>query len=127
MTDLLRTFDGRHVGELPPVVVHCFTGNQAEALAYVNRGFYIGFTGTICKHERGAPLRDILKSSMIPLSRIMAETDAPFMGFNKNRRHSEPADVNAVVAKIAECMGISTEDCRRATTANAIHFFKLAQ
>eukprot|EP00808_Paulinella_micropora_P024387 g79501.t1 len=87
------------------VVVHCFTGNAAEAAEYVRRGYYIGLTGTICKHERGAALRDMLNKSIVPLSRLMLETDAPFMGFVKWRRRSEPADVVGVAQCVADCLG----------------------
>ena len=64
---------------LPNIVIHCFTGTLEEAKAYIERGFYIGFTGTICKKERGAHLRKILPH--LPLEKLMVETDAPWMGF----------------------------------------------
>ena len=41
---------------LPPVVVHCFTGTKEEVMAYIERGFYVGFTGIICKPDRGRAL-----------------------------------------------------------------------
>lgn len=37
----------------------------------------IGLTGTICKHERGRVLRQLLPS--VPLERLLLETDAPYM------------------------------------------------
>ena len=110
-------------GGLPPIVVHCFTGSLAEAQAYIERGFYIGFTGTICKQQRGAPLRAILPH--LPLNRLMVETDAPFMGFVKGRRRSEPADVVGVAQAMADAMGIELSDVAAATTANARAFFQL--
>ena len=63
--DLISVLDefqlaGDERQQLPPIVVHCFTGTSDEAAEYIQRGYYIGFTGTICKKERGAPLRDIL-------------------------------------------------------------------
>lgn len=32
---------------LPPVVIHCFTGNRHEAIKYIGMGYYIGITGKI--------------------------------------------------------------------------------
>lgn len=32
--------------DLPPVVIHCFTGTIDEAKMYTEKGFYIGLTGT---------------------------------------------------------------------------------
>ena len=108
---------------LPPVCVHCFTGSLKEAEEYLARGFFIGFTGTICKSQRGAPLRDLLPH--VPLDRIMLETDAPWMGFVKGRRSSEPADVVGVAAKVAEVLGVDFEEVCRVTTATANAFFRL--
>jgi TatD DNase family protein len=61
--------------KLPPIVIHCFTGRKEEAMAYLERGFYIGLTGFICKTNRGKHVREFLKD--IPLDRMMLETDAP--------------------------------------------------
>ena len=36
-------------GELPKVVIHCFTGSQDNIKAYIARGYYIGVTGYVCK------------------------------------------------------------------------------
>ena len=103
--DLIKVLDevkqeDTHVVDLPRIVVHCFTGEKEEALEYIDRGYYIGFTGTICKKERGAPLRELLPS--IPLDRIMVETDAPFMSFKKKSRNSQPADCWDVTQRLAK-------------------------
>mmetsp|Transcript_30323 Transcript_30323/g.72666 ORF Transcript_30323/g.72666 Transcript_30323/m.72666 type:complete len:295 (+) Transcript_30323:70-954(+) len=125
--DLIRVIDQVKAGlpdvELPPIVVHCFTGTKAEALEYVQRGYYIGFTGTICKKERGKPLRELIPS--LPLDKLMVETDAPFMGFKKGRRSSEPADCVDVARKLAETLEIPFETVATATTVNATTFFGL--
>ena len=123
--DLLHILDS-FGSRLPPVVIHCFTGTETEARAYVNRGYSIGFTGTICKHQRGAPLRAILSKGVIPLHRIMLETDAPWMGFLPDRRYSEPADVNSVAEEMAKCLQVDVVAVRRVTTQNAQKFFNLA-
>jgi TatD family hydrolase len=106
---------------VPHSVVDCFTGTKEEAEVYVQRGFYIGFTGTICKQERGTPLRALLPS--IPPNRLMVETDAPFMGFKKGRRSSEPADCADVARKLGETIGVPFEDICEITTSNALNLF----
>ena len=127
---------------LPPVVVHCFTGTKEEVMAYIERGFYLGFTGIICKPDRGRALRELLPC--VPLDRILVETDAPFMVFKrkqssllsdgsqtrqtqkqKRKRYSEPADVVGVVEQAAELLNIPFHDLCRITTANAKRFFRL--
>ena len=121
--DTIRVFDEFAGETLPPVVIHCFTGTLEEAMAYIARGFFIGFTGTICKKQRGALLRDILPQ--LPLEKLMVETDAPWMGFLKSRRTSEPADVVLVAEELARVVGVSPDEVKRVTTTNARHFFRL--
>jgi TatD DNase family protein len=58
-------------------VVHCFTGSGEALHAYLELGLYIGITGWICDERRGLGLRSLLPR--IPLSRLMLETDAPFL------------------------------------------------
>ena len=108
---------------LPPVVIHCFTGSVEEMRAYVSLGFFIGITGVICKYQRGKSLREML--SEIPLDRLMVETDAPYMGFLKDRRGSEPADVVHVVQEIARVLGRDVSEVRETLHRNTTKFFRL--
>eukprot|EP00985_Skeletonema_marinoi_P004371 scaffold1911_cov150-Skeletonema_marinoi.AAC.1 len=121
--ELVKVLDEAGAGSLPPIVVHCFTGTKVEAMEYIQRGYYIGFTGKICKKERGAPLREMLPS--IPLERIMVETDAPFMGFKKGRKSSEPADCIGVARKLAETVDMTFSTVCEKTTTNAVDLFKI--
>lgn len=111
------------VGPIPPIVIHCFTGTRDEALEYIRRGYYLGFTGTICKKERGAPLREIIPE--LPLENLMVETDAPFMGFTKGKRHSEPADVVGVACQLSEAIGLGMIEVCQRTTETAVRFFRI--
>jgi TatD family hydrolase len=122
--DLVQVLD--QVGEqnrLPPIVVHCFTGTEQEALTYIERGYHVGFTGTICKTERGAPLRALLPK--LPLEKLMVETDAPFMGFQRGRKRSEPADCVHVARKLSETVGIPFQEVCESTTRTALNFFEI--
>ena len=117
---------------MPKIVVHCFTGTKEEASTYIQRGYYLGFTGTICKKERGEHLRKLLPS--LPLKKVMVETDAPYMGFKqmvkqgsnkKKRRHSEPADCALVVEQLSDSINVPFEEVCRATSQTAMEFFQL--
>ena len=125
--DLIKILDEieEEVDALPPIVVHCFTGIKEEAMEYIARGYYIGFTGTICKKERGVSLRAMLPS--IPLEKIMVETDAPFMGFQRGRKSSEPADCIDVARKLAETIDIEFSSVCETTTASALEFFRVRE
>jgi TatD DNase family protein len=70
-------------------VVHCFTGKGEQLDAYLELGLYIGITGWICEERRGLSLRSLVPR--IPLSRLMLETDAPFLTPRDLRLLSEMA------------------------------------
>ncbi len=116
--------------ELPPTVIHCFTGNQDVLEKYLSMGFYIGITGWICDERRGQHLHSLVKK--IPLDHLMIETDAPFLlprnipNRNYNNSRNEPAYLMYVVRKIAECIQKPVAEVAKATTATACQFFKLA-
>jgi TatD DNase family protein len=64
-----------------PVLIHCFTGTVDELRAYVERGYYVSFSGYICKEDLDATLECLTTKDILPLDRLMIETDAPYMGF----------------------------------------------
>ncbi len=69
----------RYRAKLPTCVIHCFTGTKEQAMTYLNMGFYIGLTGYLWKDKSEDGVRKILQDNIIPLDRLLVETDAPFM------------------------------------------------
>ena len=109
-------------------VVHCFTGTDIELKTYLDLGCYIGITGWICDERRGMNLRRIVKN--IPLSRLMIETDAPFLTPRNLRERpadnrNEPCYLPHIAAEIAKCRNESTTIISQRTTQNAKEFFKI--
>mmetsp|Transcript_9744 Transcript_9744/g.14526 ORF Transcript_9744/g.14526 Transcript_9744/m.14526 type:complete len:128 (-) Transcript_9744:162-545(-) len=52
----------------------------------MNRGFYLSVSGFILKKGDDADeVRKCLREGIIPLERLMIETDAPYMGFAGNK------------------------------------------
>ena len=84
-------------------VVHCFSGDRNELEQYLDLGLYIGITGILTIKGRGARLRKL--APIIPLDRLLVETDAPYLvpAPEKNQhRRNEPAFVKSVLLKLAE-------------------------
>lgn len=119
-----------YLTKLPKAVVHCFTGTLQEAKIYLDKGFYLGFTGAITDVRRFEHLKEVVKFT--PLDRLLIETDAPFM-LAKNvpkdlltkyhERRNEPAFLPFVAQAIAQFKGISLEETAAQTTQNAKDFF----
>ncbi len=98
-------------------VVHCFSGNSEDARRILDLGFYIAFTGTITFKNAGA-LRKI--ASVIPLERILIETDSPYLTPHPYRgaRPNEPAYVRFIAEAISALRELPLEDVCRITTQN---------
>jgi TatD DNase family protein len=109
-------------------VAHCFTGDRTELLEYLDMGLHIGITGWICDERRGATVLQAVRE--IPLSRLMIETDAPYLlprslrPMPKNRRN-EPANLTEVLRTVANAMQLPEAVVAAATTANAKQLFRL--
>jgi len=71
-----------------PVIIHCFTGTAAQCTKYIDRGYHISVSGYILKGnaENCDEVRSCLSGGIIPLDRLMIETDAPYMGFANCRQ-----------------------------------------
>jgi TatD DNase family protein len=104
-----------------PGVVHCFTGNAAEAQRWLDLGWYISFSG-IATFRTAVELREAV--SLVPRERIMLETDAPYLAPEPLRgRKNEPANVAFTCVALAELRGESAEDLARAAAANTCALF----
>lgn len=117
-----------YVNKLSNVVIHCFTGNLAEAQTYISLGFYLSLSGFICMEKRGKEFRENVLPH-IPLNRIMLETDAPYMhpdSSGKNRIRSEPINTIDVCNTIAKVLNVSYEEVATQTTKNSKLFFGLS-
>lgn len=72
--------------DYPPIIIHCFTGTQEECKMYVERGYFLSVSGYILKNGKGPEeVQACLRNGIIPLDKLMIETDAPYMGFNGSR------------------------------------------
>jgi len=107
-------------------VVHCFSGNADDLVAYLELGLHIGITGIVTIKTRGAKLRELVPQ--IPLDRLLIETDAPYLTpapqKNKTRRN-EPAFVKSVLLRLADVRQEDPAALAAATTDNAQRLFNI--
>ena len=107
----------------PRGVIHCFSGSAELARQYVDLGMYIGFTGTVTFTNAKKPRE---AAAAVPLSRLLLETDCPYMAPVPNRgRRCDSTMLPYTTAALAECKEISPEKLIEATWNNAYECFEL--
>lgn len=120
MVRLLRPYARDLVGG----VFHCFTGNahEAEELLAFDR-FLLGIGGVLTFKK--SPLPEVLPR-VVPLSRIVLETDSPYMAPVPHRgKRNESAFVACVAQRLAEAYGVSPGEVDRQTTENTLALFRV--
>ncbi|MBR0258739.1 MAG: TatD family hydrolase [Prevotella sp.] len=114
----------RYAHDLPGGVFHCFTGNvqEAQQLLEFDR-FVLGIGGVLTFKKSHLP--ETL-AEVVPLGRIVLETDAPYMAPVPLRgQRNEPAFIRHVITRLAEAYGVSEEEICRQTNANVARVFKV--
>jgi len=103
-------------------VFHCFAGDEALAEQAMELGFHLSFTGSIT-YKNSEKSHRVIRA--MPMSRLLLETDAPFLTPEPYRgRRNEPAYVYFVAEKIAALRSVSMEEIHRVTSTNAYRLFK---
>ncbi len=112
----------KYAQDLPGGVFHCFTGNdqEAEQLLQFDR-FVLGIGGVLTFKKSHLP--EVLPR-VVPLDRIVIETDAPYMAPVPMRgQRNEPAFTRYVLQRLAEAYGVSSEEVADKTNANCKRVF----
>ena len=112
----------KYAQDLPGGVFHCFTGNdqEAEQLLQFDR-FVLGIGGVLTFKKSHLP--EVLPR-VVPLDRIVIETDAPYMAPVPMRgQRNEPAFTRYVLQRLAEAYGVSSEEMADKTNANCKRVF----
>ncbi|OQY32785.1 MAG: hypothetical protein B6I38_04220 [Anaerolineaceae bacterium 4572_5.1] len=126
MKEIIRSWQMEVLQKSPSLrerigVVHSFSGGLEDARQITELGFYLGITGPVT-YKSAANLRKVVAG--VNVSRLLIETDAPFLAPHPHRgKRNEPAYVRFVAEKISETRGQSIEEIAEATTENANHLF----
>ena len=109
-------------------VVHCFTGSREDLTRYLDAGFMIGITGWVCDERRGQRVRELVCD--IPDDRLMIETDAPYLTPRNMPkpfpRRNEPANLQWILAQLAQLRGQDEAALGQITAGNARRLFSVA-
>ena len=109
--DMLRGWKGK------PGIIHCFSGDYRMAQTCIDMGFYISIPGAVT-FRKSEKIQEVVRQ--IPITRILLETDAPYLTPHPNRgKRNEPAYVVHTAKKVAEIKGLSLEDVASITSQNS--------
>ena len=118
--DTFRILSDEGASEVP-VVFHCFTGDRDAARRALDAGYYLSLAG-IVTFLRALELKEV--GRLVPLDRLLIETDSPFLAPVPHRgKRNEPAYVARVAEVIAELKGVSRDDVAAVTTENFVRIF----
>ena len=108
-----------------PGLLHCFSSGRKVAEAALEQGFYISFSG-ILTFKNAIAVREV--AQMVPLDRLLVETDAPYLAPIPNRgKRNEPAFVAHTAQTLADLRGLSLAELGEITTDNFFRLFAKAQ
>ena len=101
-------------------VFHCFNGSRETAQQILDMGFYLGIGGVLTfKNSKLAEKLDV-----VPLERILLETDAPYMAPVPHRgERNESRFMIHVAERLAQVYNCSVEHIIEVTNANARQIF----
>lgn len=117
LIEILQSMD-----RIPQGVFHCFSGSTEEANTLIEMGFYLGIGGVVTFKNSG--LRDVI--SEIGVSRLILETDAPYLAPVPHRgKRNESSYVPIIADEVARSCGIDLEDLSQITSQNARSLFRL--
>lgn len=104
-----------------PGVLHSYSGNIYQAEKVLEAGFYLGITGPVT-FKNALEMQEV--AIQAPESRLLIETDAPYLTPHPYRgKRNEPAYVYYVAEKIASLRGISPKEVGEITSRNAKKLF----
>lgn len=102
-------------------VLHCCPFNTELVKHGLEAGLYIAFGGT-CTFKNSKNVNKIV--DMVPLSRMLIETDSPYLAPEPVRgTRNDSSNLKYVVQKLAELKNISTEEIAKTTYQNAQKLF----
>ena len=105
----------------PKGVLHCFSGGNEMAKEIVKLGMYIGIGGVITfKNAKNLP--EVVKD--LPLSRLLLETDAPYLAPVPMRgTRNDSSLIPYIAEKIGDIKGMSKDEILKISKENATNLF----
>lgn len=102
-------------------VVHCYAYSTEQAAEYMEMGLFLGIGGVLT-FKNARKLKEVVQ--MAPLSRLVLETDSPYLAPVPHRgQRNDSRNLQFVARAIAEIKGITQEEVERVTFENALRLY----
>jgi TatD DNase family protein len=119
--EMLRSWKARDPGARG--TLHAYAGGVELLDEAIALGFYIGIDGPVT-FRNAMELHEVARR--VPLSRLLLETDSPYLTPAPHRgKRNEPAFLTHVAATVAQLRGLTVDEVAAATTSNAKELFGL--
>ena len=107
----------------PQGVMHCFSGSVETAEEILSLGMYIGFTGVVT-FQNARKAKEV--AAMVPMDRLLLETDCPYMAPVPFRGKRTTSDMIAYTAEaIGRQKGVSAQEVIDAARNNTQRLFSI--
>lgn len=118
--DLLNKYKGKIFG-----VMHCYSGSAEMAKEFIKIGFYIGIGGVIT-FKNAKSLKNVCKE--IPLSKILIETDCPYMTPVPHRgKRNESSYVKYVLDEVVKIKEVPLEEAEKVIYESTCNLFGIEE
>ena len=108
-----------------PAMIHCYSEGPDELQEWLGLGVHISFAGTLT-YPGSDRLREAARR--VPLDRLLAETDAPYLAPQPLRgKRNEPAYVVHTLAALAQARSEAPDELERQIERNADACFGLTR
>ncbi len=104
-------------------LMHSFSGSAEMGKEFVKLGYYLSLGGPVTfKNARHS--REVVET--MDINYLLSETDSPYMAPEPVRgTRNEPSNIPYIVAKMAECRGMETEQLAEVIEANWHRFLEM--
>lgn len=104
-----------------PKIIHCYSGSVEMAKKFIQCNCYLGIGG-IVTFKNAKTIKKVVED--IPLTKLLLETDSPYLTPEPNRKYkNDPSYLYLVADKIAQIKGIDSNVVKDTTTITALSIF----